>query len=172
MRTDRGFTVIELLIVVAMIMVVAAIAIPGLTRARMSSTEVNAIGTIRAVLSAQGAYSSTCGGGFYAPSLARLSAQPTEGGAGYIGPDLAADPVTKSGFVFTLTPGAASAASPVSCNGAAAGTLVSSYFIGADPVPGRGERHFGANHGGTIHQAGAAIPVTLVGTPAGATPIQ
>jgi prepilin-type N-terminal cleavage/methylation domain-containing protein len=172
MRTEGGFTVLELLIVIALILVIAAIAIPGLSRARMSSAEVNAVGTMRAVLSAQGAYSSTCGGGFYAPSLARLSAEPTDGGAGYIGPDLAADPATKSGFVFTLTTGGAAPASPVSCNGGAAGTGVSSYFVGADPLPGTGERHFGANQGGTIFQAGAAVPVTLAGTPAGATPIQ
>jgi prepilin-type N-terminal cleavage/methylation domain-containing protein len=172
MRTVSGFTVLELLIVIALILIVAAIAIPGLSRARMSSTEVNAVGTMRAVLSAQGTFSATCGGGFYAPSLARLAAVPTEGGAGYISPDLASDPVTKSGFVFTLTPGAVSASAPASCNGAAAGTLASSYFIGADPLPGTGERHFGANQGGTIFQAAATVPVTHTGTPAGATPIQ
>jgi prepilin-type N-terminal cleavage/methylation domain-containing protein len=169
---DQGFTLLELLIVIALIMIVAAIAVPGLMRARMSSVEANAIGTMRAILSAQSTYASSCGSGFYAPSFARLAAAPAGGADTYIGPDLAADPVTKSGYRYTLTPGPIAAAAPPSCNGAAAGTLASSYFIAVDPLPATGERHFGANQGGTIYEAVVAVPVTQVGAPAGATPIQ
>jgi type IV pilus assembly protein PilA len=138
-RNQKGFSLIELLIVVAIILIIAAIAIPNLLRSRMAANEASAVGSLRTLNTAAVTYSTTYGIG-YPAGLTNLSpaASATSTSADLVDSVLAGG--VKSGYSFSYS-GATAVAG-----------VVNSYNISASPsnVGTTGQRYFFTNQSGVI----------------------
>jgi type IV pilus assembly protein PilA len=158
MQQEKGFSLIELLIVVAIILIIAAIAIPNLLQARIAANEASAVGSIQALKTAEITYYNTYPSVGYADKLADLSGAtpctPSSTSACLIDSFLAASTpgsVGKSGFVFLAT-------------GINVGGINSAFVVATSPVNVNrtGNRNFCSTNDGVLRQVQANVGDTPV----------
>lgn len=141
MRTEKGFSLVELLVVVIIIAIIAALAIPRLLASRRAANEASAVNTLRTYRSAETTYQSTVGGSVSYGNETDL--------AGIVDSLLAGDDPTKSGYNFALEVG---------------GTGNSSFCVTATPAiaGATGSRVFAVSINGVIYASapydGSAYP--------------
>jgi prepilin-type N-terminal cleavage/methylation domain-containing protein len=135
---QRGFSLIELLIVVTIIAIIASIAIPNIMAARRAANEGSAIASLRVVFSSDAGYQVTTGGGEYAPDLAALRT------ANLIDAQLGTSPYQKSGYTYAINRTTTTA------------TALPTFWITANPmqtsgVLQTGTRRFGTTQSGVMY---------------------
>jgi type II secretory pathway pseudopilin PulG len=174
MRKAAGFALIDVIFVCGIIGIVCAIALPRLLQAKQAAGAASAIGSMRAISSAELTFALTCGSGFYAPSLTSLGTAPVGSNEPFISPSLGgADTVIKSGYVLRLDATAFDGA-PASCNGLAVGGAAQGFRAGADPAEVGNPRYFAVNAGGYIFEDSSSLFESMpeVGEPPAGHPLR
>jgi prepilin-type N-terminal cleavage/methylation domain-containing protein len=143
-KSSKGFSLIELLIVVAIILIIAAIAIPNLLRSRIAANQASAVGSLRTLNTAEITYSSTYNVGFTS-TMSYLApptgaANPTSTAAGLIDSILALG--SKSGYSFTYSAGAADST----------GRINTYAFTGVPITSSTGTNYYYSDQSGVIRQ--------------------
>jgi prepilin-type N-terminal cleavage/methylation domain-containing protein len=144
-KSSRGFSLIELLIVVAIILIIAAIAIPNFLRSRIAANQASAVASLRTLNTSEIAYASTFNTG-YSQDLASLAppvpagANPTSTAAGLIDSILATG--IKSGYSFAYTPGV----------GDSSGRIYTYSAIGVPISSNTGANYYFTDQSGVIRQ--------------------
>jgi prepilin-type N-terminal cleavage/methylation domain-containing protein len=151
MRT-KGFSLIEMLIVVAVVLVLAAIAIPSLVRARMAANESAVVGDVRTVLSAEATFHHLAGA--YAPLACLSQPENCAPGAGTMPmvDALIASGVLKDGYNRVFLD-----------DGQPIGAFFSGFCYGGMPTPRGGVRTFSGDETGIIVQSRTGVPCCVGG---------
>jgi len=154
-KSGKGFSLIEVLIVVAIILIIAGVAVPTLLSARMTANQSSAVATMHTLTVAETAYSALYNGGFSADMSSLFppaaGASPSSTAAGLIDNVLASG--AKSGYSFTYSPG------PTDSTG-----RVNAFSFSATPIgPSTGVQYYYVDESGVIRQnattaAGPADP--------------
>jgi len=154
MRKQKGFSLIELLIVVAIILIIAAIAIPNLLRSKMAANQASAVGSLRTLNTACIAYSTNYNQ--FPAALSNLGPMASGGTASSTSADLIDSVLsagTKSGYTFVFT----------------AGSLNQSYSITATPITAAmtGQNMYYTDQSGVIRVNTSGSGANSASTPIG-----